>query len=106
MGKIVGLALIASIAASTPAQSQSLLNEILKKALSKPTARLAPRVIQSTSLANISSTQAMEIDKLTSASMQNSQIMADRSEAFPLIRAILKTGACAQNGSAWLGLNR
>ena len=97
------LLILTALAAATPAAGQTLLDQILAKAV-KPRAA-TPGQLGSFAAAMTPDQQAA-LDRLLAQPLLDRRVAADRQEADQVIRAVVATGACASGPSAWNAVNR
>ena len=98
------LAVLALIAAAAPASSQTLLDQLIAKAV-KPKAATQPGQAGAFTAA-VTPAQSTALDALLNQPLQDPRIAADRAEASALIRTVIVTGACATAPEAWNATNR
>lgn len=108
--RIVQFALLIATAiagVSAPADAQTFLDRLNAK-LNKlgNAASSSSQGAPSSMLAPITPPQSAAIDRLLTAPVDDPAVVADRTEAMPLIRMILATGTCAVDRGAWNATSR
>lgn len=100
---IAGVAMLG--ASVLPAQSQTMLDKLIQQVGRKKGAS-GPTTTGGRFSANITPAQSAAIDRAISQPISDARVDAERTEAVPVIRALLETGSCAQVSTAWNAVNR